>query len=215
MPEKFGDLIELVAVAGVAADAVLVVVFFVVLRNMRNGVGVVFELAVEAPADALVEFVVVETHEIALNVEFDDESRAGMVESGAADVGGEALLAEEGAFADAAGVRINDEAAVPPISADIIEEMVDDAVAEGCGDDFADDWVADDEGDAAAGLIAALDDTVAQVDEVFHVVEFETVLVDSFALAFAGAVISMPKFAEEEILEAGVETVHISVLVVG
>lgn len=162
VPEKLDDLVELVAVAGVATDAILMVIFFVVERDVRNSVGVVFELAVETPTDAFVEFAVVEAHEVALDVEFDDESRAGVIFRGATDVGGEALLAEEGAFTDAAGVGVDEKAAVPPVSADIIKKVMDDAVAERGGDDFADDGIVDDKSDAAAGFVAALDDAIAK-----------------------------------------------------
>ena len=82
----------------------------------------------------------------------------------------ETLLVEEGAFADTTGVRVDDEPAVPPIGADVIKEVMNDAVAEWGGNDFADDWIADDEGDATAGFITALDDAVAEKNEVFHVV---------------------------------------------
>lgn len=120
MPEKLNDLIELVAVAGVAADAVLVIIFFVVERNMRSGVRVIFELAVETPADTLVEFAVVEAHEVALDVEFDDEGGLGVIFGGTADVGGKTLLAEEGAFTDAARVGVDEKTAIPPAGANII-----------------------------------------------------------------------------------------------
>lgn len=170
VPEKLDGLVELVAVTSVATDAVFVVVFFIVERDVGICVGVVFELTVEAPTNALVEFIMVEAHEIALDVEFDNEGGTGVVFGGAANVGGEALLAEEGAFADAAGVGVDDEATIPPIGADVIEEVVDDAVAEGRGDDLANDRIADDEGDAAAGRVAALDDAVAEINEIFHVV---------------------------------------------
>ncbi len=170
VPEEFDDLIELVAVAGVAADTVSVVVFFIIKGDVRNGVGIVFELAVKTPADAFVELAMVEAHEVALDVEFDDEGGTSVILRCATDMGGKALLAEESAFADAAGVRVDDEAAVPPVGADVIEEMVNDAVAEWGGNDFADDWIADDEGNAAAGFITALDDAVAEENEIFHVV---------------------------------------------
>lgn len=162
VPEKLNDLVELIAVAGVAADAVFMIVFFIVERNMRNGIGVIFELALETPANALVEFVMIEAHKIALDVEFDDEGRASVIFSGTADVSGETLLAEEGALADAAGVGVDEKAAVPPVGADVVKEVVDDAVTKRGGDDFADDGIVDDEGDATAGFVAALDDTVAK-----------------------------------------------------
>ena len=69
-------------------------------------------------------------------------------------MGEEAALSEEGTLRFAAGVGIIDEVSVPPISADIIDKMMDDAITERGGDDFADDGIADDEGDAAAGAIS-------------------------------------------------------------
>ena len=164
IPEELDGLVELVAVASVAADAVFVIVSFVIERDVRSGVGVIFELAVETPADAFVEFAVVEAHEVALNIEFDDESGAGVILGGAADMSGEALLAEEGAFADTTGIGVDNEAAVPPAGTNVIKEMMNDAIAEGGGDDFADDGIADDEGDTAAGLVTALDNTIAKID---------------------------------------------------
>jgi len=204
VPEKFDDLVELVAVASVTADTVLVIIFFVIKRNMGSSVGVIFELAVEAPTNAFVKFVMVEAHKIALDIEFDDEGGASVIFGGAADVGGEALLAEESAFADTARIRVDEEAAIPPVGANVVEKVMDDAIAERGGDDFADDGVVDDEGDAATGLVAALDDAVAEENQVFHIVELEAVFVDSFTLAFAGAIISVPKFAKEKIFETGV-----------
>lgn len=163
-PEELDSLVELVAVASVAADAVFMVVFFVVERDVRGSVGVIFELAVEAPTDALVKFAVVETHEITLDIELDDEGGTGVILGGSADVSGEALLAEEGAFADTARIGVDNEAAVPPAGANVIKEMVNDAIAEGGGDDFADDGIANDEGDTAAGPVAALDNAIAKID---------------------------------------------------
>lgn len=164
IPEELDGLVELVAVASVAADAVFVIVFFVVERDVRSGVGIIFELAVKTPTNTFVKFAVVETHEVALNIEFDDESGTGVILGGTADMSGEALLAEEGAFADAARIGVDNEAAVPPAGANVIKEMMYDAIAEGGGDDFADDGVADDEGDTAAGFVTALDNTVAKID---------------------------------------------------
>lgn len=204
VPEKFDDLIELVAVASMTADAVLVIVFFVIKRNMRSSVGVIFELAVETPTNTFVKFVMVEAHKIALDIEFDDEGGASVIFGGAADVGGEALLAEESAFADATRIGVDEEAAVPPVGTNIIEEVMDDAIAERGSDDFADDGVVDNEGDAAARFVAALDDTVAEENQVFHIVEFKAMLVDGFAFTLTSAIISVPKFAKEEIFETGV-----------
>lgn len=163
-PEELDGLVELVAVASVAADAVFMIVFFVVEWDVGSGIGVIFELAVETPTNTFIKFAVVETHEVALNIEFDDESGTGVILGGTADMSGEALLAEEGAFADAARIGVDNEAAVPPAGANVIKEMMYDAIAEGGGDDFADDGVADDEGDTAAGFVTALDNTVAKID---------------------------------------------------
>lgn len=204
VPEKFDDLIELVAVASMTADAVLVIIFFVIKRNMGSSVGVIFELAVETPTNTFVKFVMVETHKITLDVEFDDEGGASVIFGGTADVGGEALLAEESAFADTARIGVDEEAAVPPVGANVVEKVMDDAIAERGGDDFADDGIVDDEGDAATGFVAALNNAVAEENQVFHIVELKAVFVDSLALAFAGAIISVPKFAKEKIFETSV-----------
>ncbi len=144
----------------------------------------------------------VEAHEIALDVEFDDKSAFAVVVGGLANMKSEALLAIERAFALAARIGVGLEAAVPPLGADVVEEVVDDAIAEGRGDNLADDGVANDEGDPAAGFVVALDDAVAQGNNVFHVVEFETMLVDSFAFALARVSVGLPQLVEEKILES-------------
>ena len=92
---------------------------------------------------------------------------------------------------------------VPPVGADVEEEMMDDAVAEGGGDDFAGDGVLNDEGDAAAGMIITAEDAVAEVNEVFHIVEFKAMFVYGVFLAFAGGEVGGPEFAQEEGGEVG------------
>ena len=108
---------------------------------------------------------------------------------------GEAFLAVERAFAFAAGVRVRDKTTVPPIGADIIEKMMHDAVAKGCGNDFANHWVAYDESHTAAGFVIAAHNAVAQVDSIFHGIELVAVFVHGMAFAFARSVIGYPKFA--------------------
>lgn len=78
-----------------------------------------------------------------------------------ADVVSEALLAVEDAFIIATGIRIGTETAIPPFSAEIIKKVVDDAVAEGCGDNLAGNRVMNNEGDATIRVIGATNNTVA------------------------------------------------------
>lgn len=73
----------------------------------------------------------------------------------------EALLAIECTFAFAARIGIGDETTVPPFSATIIKKMMNDAVAKGCGDDFANDGVMNDESDAATRFIKAAHNAIA------------------------------------------------------
>lgn len=203
IPEEFYGVIKLFAVAGMAMDGILVKIIVVVGGDVRDRASLVVELAFEAPENAPEKEFVVETHEVALDVEFDGESGFGIILGGAADVRGEALLAVEGAFVLAAGVGVGNKAAIPPIGADVEEEVVDDAVTKGGGDDFAGDGIVDNEGYAARGLIAATNDAVAEEDEIFHIGEFEAVFVDGFAFAFAGVVVGLPERLEEELFEAG------------
>ncbi len=76
---------------------------------------------------------------------------------------------------------------------------MDDAIAERGGDDFADNRVVNDEGDAAAGFVTAAKNAVAELGDIFHFVNFKTVFVESFAFAFAGEVVSAPELLQEEI----------------
>lgn len=121
--------------------------------------------------------------------------------SGAADVLLETLLAEEDAFVLATRIRIDDETAVPPVGAEIIEKMMDYAVAKRRSDDLANDRIVDDKSDTAAGLIMMMNHAFAEGDDVFHVVEFETMLVDSIALAFAGGFVGAPELDGEKFAE--------------
>ncbi len=114
----------------------------------------------------------------------------------------EALLTIEGTFALAARVGVGDETSIPPIGANIIEKMMNDAVTKRCGDNFTDDGVVNDKSDAATGLIKMTQNTITQVDDIFHGIEFEAVLVDSMFFAFSGGFVSVPEFVEEKPGEA-------------
>ena len=109
------------------------------------------------------------------------------------------LLAVKRAFAFTTGVGVRNKPPIPPVGADIKEKMMDHAVAKRSGHDLANDRIMDDEGDAATGVITVTQHTFAEIENVFHVVEFETVLVDGETLAFAGGKISAPKFVAEKI----------------
>lgn len=187
VPNVFKEIVEFMLVGGMAADVVL-------------GVGefAVEELAFESPEDAFVEEIVIQAHEIALDVEFDGKSLAGVVFGDLANVVSEAFLAVKCAFADAAGIGISTKTAIPPFRADIEEEMMNHAVAKGGGDDFADDGVVNDEGDAAAGFVVMTDEAVAEINDVFHGIELELMLVNGRAFALARNIISDPKFTEEK-----------------
>lgn len=113
------------------------------------------------------------------------------------------LLAEEDALILATGIRVDDKAAVPPVGTDVVEEVVDDAVAKGRGDNLADNWIMDDESDAAARNVATADDAVAELSNIFHFVELETVFVDGLALAFAGDFVGAPEFFEKKVFKVG------------
>jgi len=167
VPNVFEESIEFMFIGGMAAD----VVFGVREFAME-------ELPLEAPEDAFVEEIVIEAHEIALNVKFDGEGLASVVFGSLTDVVGETFLAIKRAFADATRVGVGAETAIPPFGTDVKQEVVDDAVAERGGDDFADDGVVDDESDTAAGLIIMTDEAVTEVNDIFHGIELELMLVD-------------------------------------
>ena len=80
---------------------------------------------------------------------------------------------------------------------------MDDAVAKGCGDNLADDRIMDDESDAAARNITAADNAIAELSNIFHFVELETMFIDGLALAFAGDFVGAPEFFEEKIFKVG------------
>ena len=73
---------------------------------------------------------------------------------------GEAFLTIEGTFVLAAGVRIRDEAAIPPTGARVEEEMVNDAIAKWGSDDFTNDRIGDDEGDTATRFVVATNEAI-------------------------------------------------------
>ncbi len=168
--------------------------------DIRKGkwVFVALKLAIKAPDDTLEKFIMIKANEITLDIKSDGEGGLSIIFSGLANMVGEALLAEENAFAFATRIRIFRKAAVPPISADIIEKMMNDAITKWCGDDFAGDGVVDDKSDAAARLITTADDTVAEEENIFYIVNFETMLIDSLAFAFAGNFVGAPKLTEQK-----------------
>lgn len=187
MPNVFKKVVKFMFVGGMAADVVFGVREFTVE-----------ELAFEPPEDAFVEEIVIQAHKIALDVEFDGKSLAGVVFGDLANVVSETFLAVKCTFADAAGIGIGTKTAVPPFRADIEEKMMDHTVAKGSGDDFADDGVVNDEGDAAAGFVVMTDEAVAEINDVFHGVKLKLVFVNGRAFTLAGDIISDPKLTEEE-----------------
>lgn len=174
----------------------------IILKAIDIGEGkrvfIALKLTIKAPDDTLEKFIMIKANEIALDIESDGEGRFGIILGGLADMMGEALLTEEDAFAFAARIRILRKATIPPIGADIMEKMVDDAITKRCGDDFAGDWVVDDKGDTTAGLITAADNTVTEEKNIFYIVNFETMLIDGFAFAFASDFVSTPKFTKQK-----------------
>lgn len=136
----------------------------------------------------------VEAHKITLNIEFDSKSWFGIVLGSLTNVTSKAFLAVECAFALATRIGIRNEATIPPLGTAIIEKVVNDAVAKGCSNDFANDWIVDDKGDAAARFIKTAYDAVAEVDDIFHSIELETVFVDSMFFAFSGGFVGVPEF---------------------
>ncbi len=158
IPEKFGDLVEAVAVVGLAGD----LIFGEITRRECTGIDAVLELMVKTPNDTLAQLLVTETDKITLNVKGDCEGGLSVIVGDFTDVFGEALLAIEDAFAFATRVRIGAETLIPPIGGETIEKMVDDAVAKRSSNDFAGNRVVDDKSNAATGAINPTENAIAQ-----------------------------------------------------
>lgn len=165
---------------------------------LEIGASTVVELLFEPPENTLIEFFVVEAHEIALDVKFDGVGGSSVVVGDLADVACETFLAVEGAFVFAAGIGIRNETTVPPIGTNIEKKMMDDTIAKGRGDDFADDRIFDDEGDATTGMIITTNETIAKRDNVFHITKLKTMFVDGFLFAFPSVSVGLPKFMQEK-----------------
>ncbi len=118
------------------------------------------KLLFEPPENALIKFFVVQAHEIALDIEFDGIGGECVILGDLADVAGETFLTVEGAFILAARIRVGNETAVPPIGTNIEKKMMNDTVAKGRGDDFADDGIFDNESDTTAGMIMTTNETI-------------------------------------------------------
>lgn len=162
------------------------------------GTGAMIKLAIEAPKYALIKELVVEAHEVTLDVEFDGISGNGVVVGGLADVMREAFLAIERALGFAARIGVGQETSIPPVGGDVIEEMMDNTVAKRRGNDFTSDGIMHDKSDAAAGFIIMAYEAIAEGDEIFHGVKFEAMFVDSFLFAAASVEIGCPEFVEEK-----------------
>lgn len=156
---------------------------------------VVMKLLAETFLDETKKPAAVEAHEIALKVQFSNESFSSVIVGGAAKVLFEGLDAAEGALIVATAKRSVDKAAVPPFVGNIVEEMMDDTVAEGGGEDFAANGTANKKSDAATRLVGAIYDGIAEIHEIFGIVYFEAVLVISLAFTSAGFEISSTEAA--------------------
>ncbi len=125
------------------------------------------------------------------------------------------MLAEESALVFATRIRIDDEMTIPPVSTSIKKEMVDNTVAKGRGDDFAHDGVVDDESDAPRRSVIAPENAVAQGDEIFEDINFESMFVESAQFAEASAEIGAPKFLQEISRKVGHDREELSLAEVG
>ena len=97
----------------------------------------------------------------------------------------DALDGVKGAFFFATTVGIGDKAAVPPAALHFVEEMMNDTINKRCGKNFANHWVVNDERDRAAGGIAAFENGVGEMEDVFGPIFVVTVFIESFELVFA------------------------------
>ena len=100
----------------------------------------------------------------------------------------EAANAKIGTFMIATAVGIADEAAIPPVANVVKNEMVDNTVAEGGGENLANDGLLSDKGDAAARMIMLGEDVAAELVDILDEVSFEFKLVAGFEFVFAGFV---------------------------
>lgn len=131
-----------------------------------------------------------------MNVKSDGEGWFLVIFCDLGDVVGKALLTIEDTFFFATGVRIDAKTAVPPFGTHVKEKMMNDTVTKWGSDNLASNWVMDDKSNATVGLIATTKDTVAQENNIFHIVELKTVFVDGFAFAFAGGLVGAPELIE-------------------
>ena len=76
----------------------------------------------------------------------------------------ETVNAVPSALADATRVTVGNESPIPPFGDAVEKKVMDDAIAEGGGEDFPDDWFSGDKGDASRRNISAVNDTVSEVD---------------------------------------------------
>lgn len=194
MPEKFDGLIQLFAIVGMAANIILEAVDI----GKGKWVLVALKLAIKPPDDAFEKFVMIKTNEIALDIESNRKGGLSVVFCNLTDVMSEAFLTKKYTFAFATRIRIFTKAAIPPVGADVVKKMVNDAITKWSGDDFTGNWFVDDESYTSAGLITATNNTVSEKKDVFHVINLEAMFVNGFALAFAGDLVSTPEFAEQE-----------------
>ncbi len=144
-------------------------------------------MTVEPPENASEEASAGEAGEITFEVEFDDESVVLAVLGGGEEVVLEAVEGEESTFAFAARVRIGDEVVVPPAVRFLVEVVMDDAVAEGGGEDFSNDGVFNDESGAAARRVVASEEVVLEGKEVFGGVKLKIMNVEMVAFTLAGS----------------------------
>ena len=137
-------------------------------------------MLVQAPDGALVEATTGKTHEVALDVELDDIGVALEVAGDFAHVMVKATDAKISTFIIAAAVRIVDKATVPPATDVIEDEVVDDAVTEGGGENLANNGLLGDKGDTAARMITLGEDVAAELVDILYEMGFEFELVTGF-----------------------------------
>ncbi len=85
---------------------------------------------------------------------------------------------------------------IPPVTTKIEEKVMDNTIAKGGGDNFADNWIMDNKGDATAGVVSAVEDVTTENMKILDIANLETVFVDSVTLASTCFEIRIPEFFE-------------------
>ncbi len=114
-------MIKFITILRAAKNRVFGEKFGLVERHARVLIAGVMKLSIETPESTGKKFVMLEAHEITLNVKFDGEGGNVVILGSATQMMGETFLAVERAFVATARIRISNKMAIPPITTKVIE----------------------------------------------------------------------------------------------